>query len=307
MTEQINKQGSNIPSQTENLVEMYLGQLDAKPTTISSYRKSLGTFMSWLNDNNIDEVDKGTLLDYKRFLVKRYKANTVNAYIVALKSFYSFLEEHRISRNHTTGLKGVKASKNFSKSSLTIEQALELLRSFDRNTLEGKRNYALISLMINTGLRVMEVHGADIDDIDQTSGHALLYIQGKGRDSKDNYVVLEHNVLEALNDYINSRGDNEGALFKGISNRSNNRLTKGSISRIVKTSFRNIGLDNPKLTAHSTRHTAVTFSLLGGATIQEAQAMARHSNINTTMIYSHNINRIQNNAESKIANILSGS
>ena len=83
------------------------------------------------------------------------------------------------------------------------------------------------------------------------------------------------------------------------------RLTTRSISRIVKDNLRKAGIDSDRITAHSLRHTAVTLSLLGGATIQEAQSMARHKNINTTLIYAHNINRIKHAPERVIDTMLS--
>lgn len=65
------------------------------------------------------------------------------------------------------------------------------------------------------------------------------------------------------------------------------------------------GIESERITAHSLRHTAVTLALLAGATVQEAQAMARHSSINTTMIYAHNIDRLETPAEGRIEDLLS--
>jgi site-specific recombinase XerD len=81
-------------------------------------------------------------------------------------------------------------------------------------------------------------------------------------------------------------------------------MTTRSLSRIVKNSFINTGLNSNKLTAHSLRHTAITLSLLGGASLQEAQAFAGHTNITTTQIYAHNIERANNKCEATIANAI---
>ena len=90
-------------------------------------------------------------------------------------------------------------------------------------------------------------------------------------------------------------------LFISHSDRNyGERLTTRSISRIVKDRLQASGLDDRRLTAHSLRHTAVTFSLIGGASIQEAQTLARHSDINTTLIYAHNLERIAKAPELKI-------
>ena len=70
--------------------------------------------------------------------------------------------------------------------------------------------------------------------------------------------------------------------------------------------MRKIGLNSDRLTAHSLRHTAITLALKGGATIQEAQALGRHANINTTLIYAHNIDRLTQAPERKIDVVLNG-
>lgn len=287
------------------LAEAFINNLDVVQTTKNSYINGLNRFNDYLNQKHIIEVTEQTLLDYKYYLMDYYKPNTINAYLTSLKAFYKFLEMKGISRDLTKYVKNVKTPQSHSKEALTIEQTKILLNSFNKDTLKGARDFAMINLMIHTGLRVAEVQKADIKDITQKGGKAVLYIQGKGRDYKDNYVVLTEATLKPIRAYLEIRGnDTEKALFTSVSNSSKARLTNRSISRVVKEAFKSIGLKSDKLTAHSTRHTAVTLSLLGGATIQEAQAMARHSNINTTMIYAHNINRINNSAEAKISALL---
>ena len=182
-----------------------------------------------------------------------------------------------------------------------------MLLSIDCSNLQGKRDFAIINLLIRTGLRTIEVIRANIEDIRQESGEAVLWIQGKGRDDKDEFVLLTEGTFKPIRDYLSSRSitDNKEPLFASLSDRNKgNRLTTRSISRIVKNKLKEIGLNNDRLTAHSLRHTAITLALKGGATIQEAQALGRHANINTTLIYSHNINRVTQAPEKKIDVIL---
>lgn len=134
-----------------------------------------------------------------------------------------------------------------------------------------------------------------------------MWIQGKGRDTKDEFVLLTHESLAPIHDYLQARGraEDKHPLFTSLSDRNRNqRLTTRTIREIVKHNLKGIGLDSERLTAHSLRHTAITLSLMGGATIQEAQALGRHSNINTTLIYAHNINRIAQAPERKIDAVL---
>lgn len=289
---------------TEEAIAQYIKNIDAKPKTKETYTKALRVFFAW--SGGTVPTDRAQIIAYKEHLTSNYKASTINAYITAVKGFYSFLEAEGICPNYTANIKGVKNSKGFKKDALTITQAKALL-SNKENTLEGKRNSAIITLMLYTGLRTVEVERANIEDIRQTGGETLLYIQGKGRDTKDEFVILTAEVIGSIAEYLAMRGKTSPTepLFAASGNRNQNgRLTTRSISRIIKGAMLETGINSDRLTAHSLRHTAVTLSLLGGATIQEAQQLARHSNINTTLIYAHNINRIKNAAERNIAEVL---
>ena len=130
---------------------------------------------------------------------------------------------------------------------------------------------------------------------------------GKGHDEKDEVVKLTYETLKAINEYLALRDikSDKEPLFISFSDRSNgSRLKTRSIRDIVKKTFKNVGINSDRLTTHSLRHSAITFALIGGATIQEAQQLARHTNINTTMIYAHNLNRLENKAEESIQKLL---
>lgn len=297
-----------LKTKNTDIVEYYLASIDVKPKTKETYRRALKRFMEWIKDNDIRQPDRTDLLDYKAYLMDNFTACTVSSYLTAIKGLYTFLEAEKISPNIANGIKGAKHQQGFKKDPLTVEQAKNVLIEIDISTITGKRDYAILNLLIRTGLRTIEIERANIEDIRQQGGEALLYIQGKGRDSKDDFVLLTEASLKPIREYINARGKikETDPLFTSHSNRNEGgRLTTRSISRIVKDNLRKAGIDSDRITAHSLRHTAVTLSLLGGATIQEAQSMARHKNINTTLIYAHNINRIKHAPERVIDTMLS--
>ena len=290
-----------------DLIELYLKSIDAKEKTKETYKRALERFIEWIKDNSIINPNRADILAYKGYLMANYTACTVSSYLTAVKGFYIFLEAKKISPNIANGIKGAKHQQGFKKDPLTVEQAKNLLSEIDTSNITGLRDYAIINLLIRTGLRTIEIERANIEDIRQRSGEALLYIQGKGRDSKDDYVLLTETTLKPIREYIKVRGKTKGTdpLFISHSNKNQGgRLTTRSISRIVKNNLKDVGIESDRITAHSLRHTAVTLSLLGGASIQEAQAMARHKNINTTLIYAHNINRIKQAPERLIDNLL---
>ena len=292
-------------------VDQYLTAQDIKPKSRETYRKALKDFLKYLSSIIMHtDLLRETILDYKNNLIQRgLSAYTISCYLTAVRKFFEYAEAVKVYPNIARGIKGAKRPRGFNKDALTLEQVATLLNSIERDSLQGKRDYALLNLLIRTGLRTIEVIRADIQDIRQVGGDAILNIQGKGRDTKDAYVLLTDETLKPIMDYLQARGktNDTDPLFASLSDRNrNNRLTTRSISRIVKTYLIKAGLCSKRLTAHSLRHTAITLSLLGGATIQEAQLLARHSDINTTLIYAHNIDRLVRAPERKIDALLSG-
>ena len=286
-------------------VEPFLAdQCNVRESSIIAYRGGLRRFITWLGERGLLSATRETIIAYKRDMESQsLSANSLSTYLVVVRKFFEWLEGMKLYPNVAKGVKGAKTGRGFKKDCLTREQAIELLAGIDRSTLLGKRDFALVNLLIRTGLRTVEVARANVADIRQEGGEARLLIQGKGRDSKDDFVLLTQPALRPLRAYLQDRGvlDDAGPLFVSLSDRClGGRLTTRTIRRIVKDGLREIGLDSNRLTAHSLRHTAVTFSLRGGASLQDAQAMARHASINTTMVYSHNVKRFDQAGERKI-------
>ena len=300
-------------SNTAEIISYVLDQLDTSERTRETYKRNIRGFISYIENNGLtlQSATHQTVVSYKRTLEQQgYKASTINSYLTAVRAIYKVLEsESEHFTNITANVKNEKHATSSAKDALTIEQAKTLLQEpKDGASVQELRDYALINLCIKRGLRTIEIARADIGDIRNNQGHTVLYIQGKGHTSKDNFVILSTEILNPILRYLSARGckDKTAPLFAGCCNRNNGaRLTTRTISRIIKGAMLERGINSDTLTAHSLRHTAVTFALLGGATLQETQQMARHANINTTLIYAHNLDRLKGNAESAIDRLLS--
>ena len=234
---------------------------------------------------------------------------TVKNYIIAVKRFFEWTEEAGFYPNIAKYIKSGHLSKNFKKDYLTSSQAKKILDEIDRSTLKGKRDYAMLVTMLTMGLRTIEVTRANIEDIRTKGNTTVLYIQGKGHDEKDDLIRMPQHVESAIRDYLSVRQtkDLSEPLFISTSNHNaNGRMTTRSIRRIVKQAFIAAGFDSPRLTAHSTRHTAATLSLLNGATLQQTQELLRHRNIGTTEIYAHNIDATINPAATDVEEAIFG-
>jgi len=284
------------------MAEDFLASLDVAKTSRATYTRSLRQFIRWLDETGRQslQLDRKDILAYKDYLQENLSAYSVNQYLTAVRKLYQWMESQKIYPDITRGIKGVQKPEGFRKDVLTPEQLREALSAMDTDRLTGMRDYALFNLMARTGLRDIEVSRALVEDIRQESGQAVLYIQGKGRAYKDLYVVLMPEALKPIRQYLQARGseNKSSPLFMSHSDRnSGDSLTTRSISRIVKKAFRAIGLDDERITAHSLRHTAISLSIKGGARLEQAQAMARHKKPETTMIYFHNLRRIEQAAE----------
>lgn len=292
-----------------DLFNNWIAYIDATPKTVQTYTRAVKQFVYYLQAEGISNPTRETIIAYKDSLAADHKATTINAYLMALKQFFKWTAQEGIYPNIAEHIKGAKLDKGFKKDYLTTKQTGKLLSTVDTTTLKGKRDYAILALMLCTGLRTIEVARANLEDLRTVADFTALYIQGKGHTERTDYVKVPAQVEDAIRAYLNARGkaDDKAPLFTSIAHRNTGeRMTTRSISRLVKDNLIEADLNSSRLTAHSLRHTAATIALLNGATPQETQQLLRHANINTTLIYSHALERAQNNSEDKIAGAIFG-
>lgn len=302
----VQEQTSAVTQQAslEDLTDLFLREQDITEASRATYQRALRQFVAWLRETGRDQrmgtLQREDILAYKEGLQATKTASTVSCYLTAVRRLFGWLESRKAYPDITRGVKGARKAKGHRKDCLTPGQIRQVLDGVDRSTVEGLRDFALLNLLFRTGLRTVEIARAQIADLRQEAGTAVLWIQGKGRDEKDDFVLLVEETLRPLREYLAARGavsENE-PLFVSLSDRNAGQaLTTRSLSRIVKEAFLRVGLDDSRLTAHSCRHTAITLAVSGGASLEQAQAMARHSDPKVTMVYFHNVARVQAGAE----------
>ncbi|MBA7616877.1 Tyrosine recombinase XerC [subsurface metagenome] len=284
-----------------SLIEDFLAAQDVRPISKEVYRKGMERFLSWIASNGIQQPDREAILRFKTFLIElNLAANTVNSYLVAVKRFFAYLEGKRLYPDIAKGVKGAKQPKVHLREALTIAQVQEMLAAIDTSTIRGKRDFSMINLMARTGLRTIEVIRADVEDIKQQGGEGLLFVQGKGRDSKDDFVILTDAALRPIRHYLKARGvsDQKAPLFVSLSDRNKGqRLTTKTIREAVKNYLKKVNIDSPKLCAHSLRHFFATQALKAGSPLLQVKEAMRHASIETTQKYLHNLERIEKGAE----------
>ena len=291
-----------------NTFDRFINYLDASPKTVETYKKALRQFFNYLAINGIRQPHREDVIAFRDDLkASGLKPTTVQNYITATRIFFKWTEQEGLYPNIAEHVKGAKLDKNHKKDYLTSRQAKEVLASIETDTEEGLRNYAILSLMVTGGLRTIEVSRANVGDLRTVGENTVLFVQGKGREEKTEYIKISAPVEKAIRTYLKARGNVEEGqpLFTSTSNNSRGkRISTRTVSGIVKTALKNAGYDSARLTAHSLRHTAITLALLAGREITEVQQFARHANLNTTMIYNHALDQAKNGCSDAITNAI---
>lgn len=292
-----------IMQKIDELVDTFINSQDVKESSKSTYRRTLKQYFSWIHKNgySLNEITRQHVLEYKNELLNKGKSSlTVGSYITVVRKFYEWTESNKIYPNVAKGVKSPTRIQAFRKRPLSVEQINRLLDYFSNKDI---RDYAIVNLLLRTGLRTIEVVRANVEDITFKGSQRVLLIQGKGRVDKDDFVILTDKTFEPIRRYLDTRGKVSGSepLFVSNSNNSKgNRLTTRTISYIVKEGLKEIGLDERCFTAHSLRHTTAVNILIGGGTLEMVQFTLRHTNPSTTQIYTSTLNeirRLQNSGE----------
>lgn len=199
----------------------------------------------------------------------------------SIKSFYKYLtvRTKQLTENPVADLEYPKLRKSLPKY-LTMEQSAALLQAVSGPN--EKRDYAILMLFLNCGIRRSELVGLNLTDVYEDR----IRVVGKG--NKERFVYFGSACRKAIDEYLPERSkkilsDNR-ALF---GSRDNNRISVTAVHRLVKKALLQAGLDSTQFSAHKLRHTAATMMLSGGVDVKTVQEVLGHENLNTTQIYTH--------------------
>lgn len=302
--------------------------LNKSPNTVKEYNYDLNRFLKYLmykfkltdkkkfeevdiHDLTLDNMNKVTLEDIHSYLF--YLANTFQSKpatrarkVASIRVFFKYLSQKGlIEQNPAMNLETPKLGKRMPRY-LSLDDSKKLLAAADNvDARNSERDYAILTLFLNCGMRLSELVGINIKDIDFSENK--LNVIGKG--NKERTIYLNKACINAINSYLSIRPktgikkDSEDALF--LSERLE-RISNRTVQYIVKQELLKAGLDTNKYSVHKLRHTAATLMYkYGNVDIRALQELLGHESISTTEIYTHVDNEQIRNAveENPLANL----
>ena len=286
------------------LVATFIASQDVAESSRKLYTRTLSQYFVWIEREGkaLVNLTRQDVLEYKDCLQQEGLSSlTVSSYITAVRKFYEWAEANKLYPNIARGIKTPRRIQAFKKQHLTDNKSSELLSYFESKSL---RDFAIVNLILRTGLRTIEVVRANIADITFKGERRVLLVWGKGHTEKDDFVVLSDKAYMPIANYLAAarKGAKGGEpLFTSTSHQNyGGRLTTKTISTICKDGLRAIGLNGKEFTAHSLRHTTAVAILKHGGSITDVQEVLRHSSPVTSEIYTESVKeelRLQNAPE----------
>lgn len=259
----------------QKAIKMFIVTKKVEGCTDNTVQYYMGTLRRFFNEINyhLEEIGADQIRYYLaiRSTRDRLGKTSQDNELRVLKSFFKFCTgEDYITKNPTANIKAVKKEKRIKKP--FTETELELIR----RSAKTKRDKAIIEVLYSTGVRVSELCGMNIQDINNDE----VTVFGKGE--KERIVYLNAKSRLALKEYLESRTDTNKALFVG-EKAPNERLTKSGIETMIRETGKRAGVE--KCHPHRFRRTAGTIALNRGMPLEQVQKMLGHEDIETTTIY----------------------
>lgn len=193
-------------SSAAQYIEKFVSESDRTEETRRVYVNALSIFIEWAEEMTVTAI---LIRTFKTFLKNKGLApNTISVYLSAVKQFFGYLVEQDVMPyNPAKEVKRPRIPRTHQRDALTAESARGLLDTIARESLKEIRDYAMINLMLRSVIREIEVSRALIGDITEKEGESILEIHGKGRESKDSFVVLTEEAYRPIREYLAVRAD----------------------------------------------------------------------------------------------------
>ena len=278
---------NTITSLIEDFLEYLVVERACSNNTLLSYRSDLNQFDEHVNLTDVNQITSRHIDKYVKYLSdKGYLSTTKARKLASIRSFVSYLHSEGIIENDPTDLIPTPKRAQHLPRVLKLSDVKNLLQLplHISSSADAMRDAAMLQIAYASGLRVSEIIGLDVENIDFTVGS----VRCMGKGSKERIVPVHRIALDSIDRYVRRgrttfKQQESKALFL---NRRGTRLTRQGFWVIVKKYAKLIGLEN-SITPHTLRHSFATHLLEGGASIRHVQELLGHASISTTQIYTH--------------------
>ncbi|MFO0677704.1 MAG: tyrosine recombinase XerC [Polyangiaceae bacterium] len=278
----------DLAREVERFKEHLAAERRASVHTVAAYGRDLADLVAFMASKKSTALDVYTLRAFLGELARVHAPSTVGRKMAALRTFMRWMfREGAIRTNPSEELANPKVRRGLP-TFLGVDAAKEVVESPDTTRATGLRDRALLELLYGSGLRVSEVVGLRVDDVDRDGGWARVL--GKGK--KERMVPLGRATLDALREYLvarstlvhpKTRRQDPDALFL---NARGARLTVRAVQHFVR-KYGALGAGRADLHPHALRHTCATHLLDGGADLRAIQELLGHASLSTTQRYTH--------------------
>ena len=284
-----------------SLKEDFIKYIDVSNKTIETYSGNLKQFIKYMQENGIKNPTREDIIAYREYLKDNYELHTVNSMMISIRQFFKFLEYSNIYKNITENIKGVKIENYHKREYLTLEQCKSVL-----NSAKNIRERVLFTLTFTCGLRANEVANIRLQDFTLKGGKHCLYVLGKDRDGKQDYVNVSRETFDLIQEYVKEYNIQDYLFVSESNHNKGGQVSTITLRRIINSMYERVGIKSKEYVFHSLRHSFATLSLQSGLDIREVSKGLRHKNISTTEIYSHDLEKINNRCSDTMSNILLG-
>ena len=278
-----------------------VGQL--APTSRKTYTVDMKHFAQWMADQNLSliSLNRDDLVAYRTHLAETYAKSTASRmWAVVRRLLDEAVQRDLLAKNPVEGVRGFRAGDDESPHrALKREEAKLLLDAIDRHTALGKRDYALIMLLLRTGIRRAEAVVLTIGDLVMEQGYHVAIIQ-HGKGNKRGFAKLPVEVRQIIDDYLVAAGREHAApetplfvSFRKGDHPQEKPLHPNQVERIVKQRAHAVGI---MMSPHGMRASFITLAFEGGADLALVQDAARHKDPRTTRRYQKRRNNLHKNA-----------
>jgi site-specific recombinase XerD len=302
---------NNLAEQKRQFLEHLKTERGRSEKTIENYNRYLERFLKFTKVKKASGITEEQVCKFRLYLDRQpgtkvgkrtelMKRRTQNYYLIALRSFLKFLRVRGIKALSSECIKLTKVTE-CSIDHITAVERKRLVGAPDTKTLEGKRDKAILELLISTGLRISELCGLSIDDIDMSRGEFLV----RGNGDKERVVFFSDSTRVALRDYLKHRKDTDNALFVRYGRKMHDggdlRLSPRAVQRLIKHYAVEAGITH-KVTPQILRNSFAFEVLSGGNDFYRAQQLLGHEHASTTRAYAQVIDRQRREGRGKFQN-----